>query len=243
LLTSNHPLHLYVRNVARQIFYKSNKLFCEKKKVNTFVLQNIIFLVMKLNIITTLSFVTLMLSCGQPANKGKDEDKKVEEKKASSAIDVIMSRRSIRSYKPEQIKDEELNAILECGINAPSALNRQSWEIRVIQNPEILKKINGSFHNAPTLIVIASEVDNFFSPVDCGLLGQNILLAAESMDIGTCVLGNFTEFLNSSEGAEVFRLLELSEGYRPLYSIAVGYKNERPDAKPRDKGKIKILSK
>jgi nitroreductase len=196
---------------------------------------------MNLNIILTLSFITLMLTCGQSAGQGKGEDKKVEEKKEASAIDVIMSRRSIRSYKPEQIKDEELNKILECGINAPSAMNHQSWEIRVIQNPELLKKIEGSYHNAPTLIVIASATDNFFSPVDCGLLGQNILLAAESLDIGTCIVGNITRFLNSPEGAEAVKSLELSEGYKPLYGIAVGYKNEKPEAKPRDKGKIKVI--
>jgi nitroreductase len=199
---------------------------------------------MKLNgIMMMMSFVVL-LSCVQPAGKeGKEEktDKTVEEKNVASAIDVIMNRRSIRSYKPEQIKDEELNTILECGINAPSAMNKQSWEIRVIQNSEILEKIEGSFHNAPTLIVIASADDNFFSPVDCGLLGQNILLAAEALDIGTCVIGNIVRFLNSPEGADVVKSLELSEGYKPLYGIAVGYKNEKPDAKPRDKEKIKIL--
>jgi nitroreductase len=197
---------------------------------------------MNLNsIVLMMSFVGLLSSCGQSVANPKEEDKKVEEKKQSSAIDVIMNRRSIRSYKPEQIKDEELNTILECGINAPSAMNNQSWEIRVIQNPAILKKIDGSFHNAPTLIVIASAVDNFFSPVDCGLLGQNILLAAESLNIGTCVVGNIVAFLGSPEGAEVVKSLELSEGYKPLYGIAVGYKNEKPDAKPRDKGKIKIF--
>jgi nitroreductase len=177
----------------------------------------------------------------QTTTKEKEKIKKVEIKKESSAIDVIMSRRSIRSYKPEQIKDEELDTILKCGINAPSAMNSQSWEIRVIQNPEILKKIEGSFHNAPTLIIIASATDNFFSPVDCGLLGQNILLAAESLNIGTCVVGNITRFLNSPEGAEVVKIFELPEGYTPLYGIAMGYKNENPEAKPRDKGKIKII--
>jgi nitroreductase len=197
---------------------------------------------MKLNSIVMMSFVALLLSCGQTViREEKVEIKKVEGKREASAIDVIMNRRSVRSYKPEQIKDEELNTILDCGINAPSAMNNQAWEIRVIQNPEILKKIEGSFHNAPTLIVIASAGDNFFSPVDCGLLGQNILLAAEALDIGTCVVGNITRFLNSPEGAEVTRSLELSEGYKPLYGIAAGYKNERPEAKPRDKGKIKIL--
>jgi nitroreductase len=194
---------------------------------------------MKLNIVTTLVIATLLLSCGHPTVKM--EYKTVEETTTTTAIDVIMSRRSIRSYKPEQIKDDELNRILKCGINAPSAMNKQSWEIRVIQNPEILKKIDGSYHNAPTLIIIASETDNFFSPVDCGLLGQNILLAAEAMDIGTCVVGNFTRFLNSPEGEEVVKSFELSEGYKPLYGIAIGYKNERPEAKARDTTKIKFL--
>ncbi|MDR1897398.1 MAG: nitroreductase [Prevotellaceae bacterium] len=194
---------------------------------------------MKLKFIIMLSFITLSLS---PCYGQKNKDGETGRNKSGNAvIDAIMSRRSIRSYKKEQIKDEELNKILECGINAPSAMNRQSWEIRVVQNPEILKNLGSSFHNAPTLIIIASVADNFFSPVDCGLLGQNILLAAESLDIGTCVIGSILNAFETPEGAEVLKNLKLSEGYKPLYAIAVGYKNEKPDAKPRDKEKIKII--
>ncbi len=180
-------------------------------------------------------------------------------------VENIMNRRSIRSYKPEQIKDSELNIITECAINAPSALNKQSWEVRVIQKPELIKAINSGFveyaksqnmqgsasrsqepgfsvfHGAPTVIVVATD-GSVFGPVDCGLLGQNILLAAESMNIGTCVVGGVTGYLNTSVAKEtVIPKLKLSEGFTPLYTIAVGYKNETPKAKPRDKSKVQII--
>jgi len=189
---------------------------------------------MKLKIILPLMALVLSTySCGEGC--------KNETKESATITDAIMSRRSIRNYKTDQIKADELNKILECGINAPSAMNRQSWEIRVIQNVDILSKIKGNFHKAPTLIVIGYQPSNSFSVVDCGMLGQNILLAAESMNIGTCVLGSLNSFYESEEGAEVVQSMQFSEGYKPLYSIAIGYKNESPDAKPRDKGKIKII--
>ena len=112
----------------------------------------------------------------QPVNESKNQ-----------TVESIMNRRSIRVYKPEQVKDEELKTIIECAINAPSASNRQSWEARVIQNPELLKAIEEEhmknstrppFFGAPTLIVVASEVDNNTSILDCGLFEQNITLAA-----------------------------------------------------------------
>lgn len=195
---------------------------------------------MKLKTVIMLAFSIIMLaSCaGSTSNSERINTEKESE---STVIDAIMNRRSIRSYKPEQIKDEELDKILECGINAPSAMNKQSWEIRVIQNKETLGKIKNAYYSAPTLIVIAAQSSNMFSTVDCGLLGQNMLLAAESMDIGTCVIGSLKSFFESEEGGEVLQTLQLSEGYYPLYCIAMGYKNESPDAKPRDKGKIKIF--
>jgi nitroreductase len=167
-------------------------------------------------------------------------DKKVCCKGKNAVVGAIMSRRSIRSYKPEQIKDEELNLILEAGINAPSAMNRQSWEIRVVQTPEILSRFDSMTYKAPTVIVIAGNA-TLFSPIDCGLLGENILLAAESLGIGTCVIGGIVRFFDTPAGVETIKKLDLPEGYKPLYAIATGYKNEAPAAKPRDKGKIKFI--
>lgn len=183
----------------------------------------------------------------------------------NATIETILNRRSIRAYKPEQVRKDELEQIITCGINAPSALNRQPWEICVIQNSELIGAINegfvkfaagqqmqGSasraqepgfsvFHGAPTVIVVANDTTNHYSQVDCGLMGQNILLSAESLGIGTCVIGGVIGFLNTPEGEKFVSRLNLSKDYRPLYTIAVGYKAEQPEARPRDISKISFI--
>ena len=91
----------------------------------------------------------------------------------------IMERRSIRKYTPEIPSREILDKILECGINAPNGQNRQSWEIRVVDNPqtmELIKKgmakgnpdtnretIYGCFRGAPVMIFIARDTSYDFS--------------------------------------------------------------------------------
>lgn len=208
-----------------------------------------------------LTIVLLISSCQQQEKKETSMENKKNE-----VVENILKRRSIRSYKPDLINQNQMDTILQCAINAPSALNKQSWEVRVIQNQELLKEINDGFinyakeknmpgsasrvnepgfsvfHGAPVLIIVASEKDNFYSPIDCGLLGQNILLAAESMDIGTCVIGSLKAYFDTPEAQEkIIPRFELSEGYEVLYTISIGYKNEYPDAKPRDKAKAKII--
>lgn len=213
----------------------------------------------KRNLIMAALLVVFVASC-----ETKNQEK-MEVNKKDVVIENIMNRRSIRSYKPEQIKDAELEQIIECGINAPSGLNKQSWELRVIQNPDFIAEMNNGFvkyaaglelegsasrsqqpgfsvfHGAPTVILVASN-QSLYSPVDCGLLGENILLSAEAMDIGTCVVGGVVEYLDTQEAKEnIVPRFKLSEGYKPLYCIVMGYKNESPKAKPRDKSKVEYI--
>lgn len=193
------------------------------------------------------------------------QPEKMEVNKKDVVVENIMNRRSIRSYKPEQVKDDELEQIIECGINAPSGLNKQSWEVRVIQDPDLIAEINNGFvkyaagmqmegsasrsqqpgfsvfHGAPTVIVVASD-ESQYSPVDCGLLGENILLSAEAMNIGTCVVGGVVEYLNTPEAKKnIVPKFKLSDGYKPLYCIVMGYKNESPKAQPRNKSKVQYI--
>ncbi|WP_321332387.1 nitroreductase family protein [uncultured Bacteroides sp.] len=192
-----------------------------------------------------------MASCKAPQ---KTETMKVK----NETVATIMNRRSIRAYLPEQIKPEQLDTIMQCAINAPSAMNKQSWEVRVIRKPELIKAINEGymayakvkdsekagfsvFHGAPTVIIVASNVTNDYSPVDCGLLGQNILLSAESMNIGTCVIGSVIGYLNAPEAKDLVAQLNLPANYKPLYAVSIGYKNERPEAKPRDNAKVQVI--
>lgn len=173
-------------------------------------------------------------------------------------IETIMSRRSIRKYKPEAVEREKMQTIVECGINAPNGMNKQSWEVRVVDNPEfinglteIFKKENpkaaerpgfqNMFNNAPTVVFIANDPAYDMSQIDCGLLGENMILSAWSMGIGSCCLGGPVRFMKSPAAVEYMKKLGFSEGYELLYVIAFGYPDEMPAAKPREVSKVKFV--
>ena len=188
-----------------------------------------------------------------------NENGKVEKSASDVVIETIMTRRSIRQYKDEPVSREQMETILKCGINAPSGSNRQEWEIRVVDNPEFINgcteaytktldadrltkmvdaNFKNMFRNAPTVVFIACPKG---TELNCGFLGQNMMLSAWSMGIGTCCLGGPVQFFRTEAGAEYLKKLEFSEGYELLYAIAFGYPDETPDAKPRDWGKVKFL--
>ena len=177
----------------------------------------------------------------------------------NTVIETIMSRRSIRQYKPQAVNRDTMQIILDCGINAPNGQNKQSWEVRVVDNPdfingitEIYKKENpkaaedpkfkNMFRNASTVVFIANDPSYDLSQIDCGLLGENMILSAWSMGIGSCCLGGPTRFMTSTPAAaEYLKKLDIPEGYQLLYCIAFGYPDETPTAKPRNAAKVKFI--
>lgn len=206
-----------------------------------------------------LLFVPFM-SCGGGAQKSTDSVNEQSQTNKNQTIETIMSRRSIRQYKPQAVGRDTMQTIVKCGINAPNGMNKQSWAIRVVDNPEyingiteVFKKKNqdriandpnfkNMFRNAPTVVFIANDPSYELSQIDCGLLGENMILAAQSMGIGSCCLGSPIRFmLTEPEAAEYVKHLELPEGYNLLYCIAFGHPDESPEAKPRDTSKIKFI--
>ena len=208
-----------------------------------------------------------MVSCNSNKTEVVEENSKCEQQcseQKNQVVECIMSRRSIRAYKPEQIKDEELQIILECGINAPSARNSQPWEVRVMRDKEAIDNLNKEviadmiekrpeakerfadedasvFFHAPTLLVVAYDTTQYWGQSDCGMLVQNILLAAESMNIGSCAVGCCRDYINSPKGADFVKSLNLPENYVVYLTVTLGYKDENPDAKPRDDKKVAYM--
>ena len=180
-------------------------------------------------------------------------------------IDNMLTRRSIRKYTEQQVSRGQIDTIMKSAIFAPSALNKQPWEVRVVQNPQILKEINqrflnfaqgkefqGSaahyreegfsiFHNAPTLIVIARDKNSTISYLDSGIILQNILLSAHAIDLGTCPLGTLVPILNNPDNKDILDLLNIPEGYEVAINIALGYPAETPAAPKRFAEKVKII--
>lgn len=195
-----------------------------------------------------------MMSCG---NQEKQIESVVD--KQTTTDEVIMSRRSIRKWQDKTISRDTLDIIMKHGINAPNGMNKQSYEIRVIDKPALLKEMSDAvvkdipqvgelegfkniFVNAPCVVFIAAYDDYDLSQVDCGLLGENIILSAWSMGIGSCCLGSSARMLNTSESAAHYmQNLDFSEGFKLLFCIALGYPDETPDAKPRNEEKVRYI--
>lgn len=181
---------------------------------------------------------------------------------AEAVDNVIMSRRSIRNYKQIPVSRDTMQVILKAGINAPNGQNRQSWEIRVVDNPYTMSEIKAamsaanpdvpmagdSFRNAPVMAFIAADTSYDFSLLDCGMLSENMVLSAWSMGVGSICLGSPVRFLDGSESIrsnpeirKVMDKLGFSEGYQLVLCVGFGYPLESPDAKPRDESKFRFV--
>ena len=158
----------------------------------------------------------------------------------------MMARRSIRKYLNKPVEHEKLEAIVKCGINAPSGMNRQPWIVRVVEDQKLIADVNQAaerslFYDAPALICVCTPA-NGGGELDAGLLGENMMLAAQSMGLGTCCLGGPERFLVSNEKCKFFLdRLDIPADYKLNYILSIGYPDEQPDAKPRDASKVKYI--
>lgn len=206
----------------------------------------------------SVGFLALCGCVSQPSQKESGKKAAAVGSTDNPVIDAIMSRRSIRSYKPQPVEREKMQTILDCGIHAPNGMNKQSWEVRVVDNPGFIEGMTGLFlkenpdagerpgfrnvfNNAPTVAFIACDPAYDLSQVDCGLLGENMILSAWSMGIGSCCLGGVVRFMKSPAAAGYLEKLGFSDGYELLYAIAFGYPDQTPETKPRDGSKVRYV--
>ena len=153
----------------------------------------------------------------------------------------IMERRSVRRYLDKPVEHEKLETVALAGINAPSAMNRQNWAVRIIEDPQLMANVKEQTRNAPNLICVCAPANGRFD-LDAGLMGQNMMLAAQSLGLGTCIQTGPVRFLTTDEKAKAFReSLDIPDDYKLLYVISIGYPDEQPEAKPRDGSKVKYI--
>lgn len=166
----------------------------------------------------------------------------------NETLTIIRNRRSTRIFLRDQLKDEEVKAIIEAAIYAPSGHNKQPWHFSVIQKKEILDELNintkelaktfddeiikkmGSnekfniFYNAPTVIIVSGGKEGLTTDADCAAATQNMLIAAESIGVGSCWVGMVSLLFRGPEGSKYREQLGIPEGYAPYYAVALGYK-------------------
>jgi nitroreductase len=172
----------------------------------------------------------------------------MEDLNMNETLKSIRNRRSTRGFLPEQLTDIEMQAIVEAGIYAPSATNKQPWHFTVIQNKDMLDRLsiafkeiarksdneyirrfadNEKFHvfyNAPAVVLVSGDENNNYASVDCAAAVENMLVAAESLEIGSCWIGLIAYLLNSEEGTEFVKELGIPEGFKQIHAVSLGHK-------------------
>lgn len=152
-------------------------------------------------------------------------------KQFSSFLDLVETRRSIRSYKSREVEEEKLNYVLKAFRRAPSAKNLQPWKLIVVKDKKKIKDLSIACNNqtflteAPILIVACAREDDAYGsmggymnsyPIDLGIALEHLILAATEKGLGTCWIGAFKEKL-------VKDLLDVPENVRVVALTPLGY--------------------
>jgi len=183
----------------------------------------------------------------------------------NNTLKTILTRRSVRDYIPKQIENKELQEIIEAGKFAPNGMNNQSWHFTVIQNKELLNKINISvkeaflnlgekiikrriavdnfsvYYNAPTIVVVSGNEKIDTIKYDCTLALGYMFLAAQSLGIGSCWISSIGRTVNTDYGQNLLKDLRIPSGYKIYCAGAFGYKANILPAFPRKENVVDII--
>lgn len=161
-------------------------------------------------------------------------------------IELFKSRRSIRSFKKEQISNEKLDMILEAGTYAPTGMNGQTPIIVAIQDKELIAAIEKEnarvagmdgghpFYGAPTVLVVFADKTYITGFEDACLVMGNLLNAAEAVGVGSCWIHRAKEVFEAPFGRQLMKDWGIdTEKYVGVGNCILGYALDKPAAKPR----------
>lgn len=163
----------------------------------------------------------------------------------NEVINNIITRRSIRKYKPNMIPEKMIDEIVNAGTYAPTGLGTQSPIIIVITNKVMrdkLSKLNSKvtgrnidpFYGAPVVLVVLAEKKYMTHVQDGSIVMENMMLAAHSYGIGSCWIHGAKEEFEDPEGKEILENLGIQGEYEGIGHCILGYVDgQEPKAVPR----------
>lgn len=163
----------------------------------------------------------------------------------NSAMENLILRRSIRKYKPEQITEAELDAVLEAGSYAPTSKGKQSPFMVAVQNKAdiaLMSRLNAEvwgrdidpFYGAPTAVVVFAEPGNPNGVQDASLVMGNLMNAANAVGLGSCWINRTRETFELPEGKALLEKWGVTGSWTGVGTCVLGYTDgEPPLPKPR----------
>lgn len=157
----------------------------------------------------------------------------------STAIDAMKDRSSTRGYTQQPLTEQELQAVIQAGLQAPTATNRQEIHFTVLPgSAPILKEIEDEknrmrdlhdlphnfYYEAPTLIIVSGEKAFGWSELDAGIAVENMALAAQELGLGSLIIGCIRDAMNGEKKDYFEKAVQIPEGYEFKIALAVGHK-------------------
>lgn len=154
----------------------------------------------------------------------------------NEALKVLETRRSCRSFKPDMITEEELQAVLRAGTYAPTGMGKQAPIIIAVTNRELRdsiaeenRKIGGweegfdPFYGAPVILIVLADKNVRTYQYDGSLVMGNLLNAAESLGLGSIWIHRAKEEFESDFGKTILKKLDIEGDYEGIGHCALGY--------------------
>jgi len=163
----------------------------------------------------------------------------------NETLKTIAGRYSCRDFTGAALTDEQVKAIGEAALAAPSAMNRQPWHVIIVTDKKLIEEIDAEgmsilaaaqdksdymqimerggkmFYNAPCMVIAASDGSGF-AALDCGILSQNVALAAHSLGLGSVICAKVSIPLSGPHGGELKKRLQFPDGYGFGMAILIG---------------------
>ncbi len=152
-------------------------------------------------------------------------------------FETIRERRSVRAYKKDPVKEEDLKKILEAGILSPSAGNTQPWEFVVVKDAKVKGELaeaagQSKVAEAPVVIVVCANISRssraygargagLYAFQDTAIATYGMTLAAHALGYGTCWVGAFND-------SAVAKAIEAPRDVRPVAMLPLGRPAEKP---------------
>lgn len=168
----------------------------------------------------------------------------------SEVLNVIAERSSIRAYKKQKLTEAEIKSLITAGLQAPTAKNLQEIHISVLDGSHpilaeieqekrallaaeadengkeaILNNPNNFYYDAPTVFILSADKDFYWSKLDAGISVENIALAAQSLGLGSLIIGIIRGALEGEKKEYFAKALQFPENYEYAIAVAVGHKD------------------
>jgi len=183
----------------------------------------------------------------------------------NEVLRTIERRFSCRSYTGQPVAREKIEAIGKAALQAPSAMNIQPWEVLVIDDKALVDELDAAalevmaanpdksfynrimerggkvFYNAPCLFLVLKKEDARWGGIDCGILTQNICLAASSLELDNVIVAMAAMPFNGPRGDEFKKRVGWPEGMVFGMGVLVGQGDAAKEPHEVDMSKLRYV--